>query len=174
MVPRRVTRAQTRLNDAGQLSTDFHPASNVTTTTLPATSPPPSPASSGPGTPPVATSQALAFTTPVPEVPEPDVSAEAEAAESDRGLIDHVYAELSTRFDEPEYFYDAEAHARALRGRDATIAKLEREVRVLGNAQAEAEMFRLRANAAIGHIDAGRLERAKALLDADLDPAPRA
>ena len=35
-------------------------------------------------------------------------------------------------------------------------------------------MFRLRANAAIGHIDAGRLEQAKALLDADLDPAPRA
>lgn len=25
---------------------------------------------------------------------------------SDRGLIDHVYAELSTRFDEPEYFYE--------------------------------------------------------------------
>lgn len=68
----------------------------------------------------------------------------------------------------------AEAHARALRGRDATIAKLEREARVLGNAKAANEMFRLRANAAIGHIDAGRLERARALLDADLDPAPRA
>jgi hypothetical protein len=57
---------------------------------------------------------------------------------------------------------------------DATIAKLKREVRVLGNAKAANEMFRLRASAAIGHIDAGRLEQAKALLDADLDPAPRA
>ena len=46
--------------------------------------------------------------------------------------------------------------------------------RAAANAKAANEMFRLRANAAIGHIDAGRLEQAKALLDADLDPAPRA
>ena len=58
--------------------------------------------------------------------------------------------------------------------RDAAIAKLKRENKVLGNAKAANEMFRLRANAAIGHIDAGRPEQAKALLDADLDPAPRA